>query len=158
MFNEKRFKEVSEFVSLQVISNEGGVFIDTNILLQESVEPLTVHDCVLVRKPDNSISTHIFGAEKHNPFIEENLKTLSKKTEAATLSEIFEERYQIYPNKNVITFFPTNSFYLFSKDTIKDFHGQVLGPSVIGIYLWGYEWNSWFKKLLRKLKLVHHLS
>lgn len=79
---ERKWAYAADYVRLYAICHEGGIYLDTDVFVYKSFDPL-LHDGVFIGK-ENSIhfeggftaqylSSHCFGAEKNHPFIKDCL-------------------------------------------------------------------------------------
>lgn len=152
MYKEKKWAFVADYARLQILEEHGGFYLDTDMLLLQSLEPLTHHACVLGEEAVGTISAGMIGAEAHHPFIKACKKFYDENPdELITIPRVLSQVFVNYTNKQNITVYPPKAFYPFDSDHIKEFHGQDLGPEVIGVHLWHYSWghplNKFFKRL-----------
>lgn len=152
MYDEKKWAFVADYARLHVLESEGGFYLDTDMLLVQSLSPLTQNSCVLGEEKVGTISAGMIGAEAHHPFI----KTCrdfydTNVNELITIPRVLSERYAAYADKESLVVYPPQAFYPFDSEHIKEYRGQDLGPDVIGIHLWHYSWghplNRFFKKI-----------
>lgn len=152
MYEEKKWAFVADYARLQILEKHGGFYLDTDMLLLQSLEPLTKNVCVLGEESVGTISAGMIGAEAHHPFI-----SLCKKfydehpADIITIPRVLTQIFEAYTDKQNIKINPPKAFYPFDSNHIKEFHGQDLGPEVIGVHLWHYSWghplNKFFKKI-----------
>jgi hypothetical protein len=152
MYNEGKWAFVSDFARLQILHDEGGVYLDTDMLLRQPLEPLMVFDCVLGEEMPGTISAGMIASEKHHPFIAECKAVYDKNPkDLTTIPRVLTDVYQKYPHKDGVKVFPPKTFYPFDAEHIKDFHGQELGPDVIGVHLWHFSWGSPLNKFFKRI-------
>lgn len=152
MYDQKKWAFVVDQVRLDILYKEGGFYLDTDMLLLQSLEPLTYHACVLGEEADGVISAGMIGAEKGHPFIAACKKFYDENpAQLITIPRVLSEAYAQYADKESLTIYPPKTFYPFDSAHIKEFRGQDLGPDVIGVHLWHYSWgnplNRFFKKI-----------
>lgn len=152
MYGEKKWAFVADYARLQILGEHGGFYLDTDMLLLQSLEPLTRHACALGEESTGTISAGMIGAEAHHPFIFACKKFYDEQSQdLITIPRVLSQVFKTYPNKQDIFVYPPKTFYPFDSDHIKEFHGQDLGPEVIGVHLWHYSWghpvNKFFKKI-----------
>ncbi len=152
MYNEKKWAFVSDYARLQILYDHGGFYLDTDMLLVQSLEPLTASDCALGEESVGVISAGMIGAEKHHPFIYDCKKFYDDNPrELITIPRVLTDIFATYTNKERITVYPPKTFYPFDSEHIQEYRGQPMGPDVIGIHLWHYSWGSPLNKLFKKI-------
>lgn len=152
MYKEKKWAFVADYARLAILEKYGGFYLDTDMLLIQSLLPLTSYLCVLGEEAPGIISAGIIGAEPHNLFISTCKAYYDDNThKIITIPRVLSFVFQHYPNKKTLTVYPPETFYPFDSDHIKNYHGQALGKNVIGVHLWNYSWghplNKFFKKI-----------
>ncbi len=158
MYDEKKWAFVVDHVRLEILYKEGGFYLDADMLLVQSLSPLTEKSCVLGEEAPGVISAGMIGVEQGHPFISACKKFYDENPQGLiTIPRVLSEAYNSYPDKNSLTVYPPKTFYPYDSDHIKEFHGQDLGPEVIGVHLWHYSWGHPLNKLFKKLGL-HRLG
>ncbi|MEK7110166.1 MAG: glycosyltransferase [Patescibacteria group bacterium] len=152
MYNEKKWAFVADYARLHILGEYSGFYLDTDMLLLQSLEPLTRNSCVLGEESLGIISAGMIGAEAHHPFIHACKKFYDENMGSPiTIPRVLTQVFEAFPDKAGIVVYPPKTFYPFDSDHIKEFHGQDLGPDVIGVHLWHYSWghpvNKFFKKV-----------
>lgn len=152
MYDEKKWAFVADYARLHVLEAEGGFYLDTDMLLLQTLEPLTSYTCVLGEESPGIISAGMIGAEAHHPFISKCRDFYDTNAgELITIPRALSQAYKEYTDKNSLTVYPPKTFYPFDSQHIKEYRGQDLGPDVIGVHLWHYSWghplNKFFKRL-----------
>lgn len=152
MYDEKKWAFVADYARLQILEAHGGFYLDTDMLLLQSLEPLTHRACVLGEESVGTISAGMIGAEPYHPFISSCKKFYDEHpADIITIPRVLTQVFETYPDRSNIKVYPPKTFYPFDSDHIKEFHGQNLGLEVIGVHLWHYSWghplNKFFKEL-----------
>ena len=152
MYHEKKWAFVTDYARLQILYEHGGFYLDTDMLLLQSLEPLTHHACVLGEESVGTISAGMIGAEARHPFIKACKDFYDENTQSLiTIPRVMSQVFETYTDKANIKIYPPKTFYPFDSEHIKEFHGQDLGTEVIGVHLWHYSWghplNKFFKKV-----------
>ena len=152
MYKEKRWAFVADYARLHVLLREGGFYLDTDMLLVQSLSPLIHHECVLGEESAGTISAGMIGAVAHHPYIK-NCKAFydENKGELITVPRALTKIYNEYPHKESLTVYPPRAFYPFDSEHIKNYKGQDLGKEVIGVHLWNYSWGHPLNKLFKRL-------
>ena len=152
MYSEKKWAFVSDYARLCILYQGGGFYLDTDMLLLQSLDQLNRYACVLGEESPGVISAGMIGAEAHHPFIGV-CKTFydDNPTTIITIPRLLSTTFTNYTDKTTITVCPPQTFYPFDAFNIKKFQGQNLGPETIGVHLWNYSWghplNKFFKKI-----------
>lgn len=152
MYAQKRFAFVADYVRLYALEQEGGFYLDTDMLLVQTLEPLGEYDCVLGEESPGIISAGMIGASAHHPFIQACKQFYDEYDGTlVTIPRVLSEVYGHYERKDLLKVYPPKTFYPFSSETISSFYGQDLGKEVIGVHLWNYSWghplNKFFKRI-----------
>ena len=152
MYNEKRWAFVADYARLHVLEQEGGFYLDTDMLLLKSLDPLTQHECVLGEESSGVISAGMIGAAPQHPFIKACRESYDSHADVLlTIPRILSEVYASYSDKTSLTVYPPEAFYPFDSNHIKDYKGQPLGDTTFGVHLWHYSWghplNKFFKAI-----------
>ena len=71
---QKRYALASDVLRMIIIYQEGGIYLDTDIELLKSLEPLLKYDAFAGWEAKYWFTTAIFGARKHSSWIEKILK------------------------------------------------------------------------------------
>lgn len=152
MYNEKRWAFVADYARLHILEQEGGFYLDTDMLLLQSLSPLAEHECVLGEESPGAISAGMIGAVAGHPFIQECRKRYdSGMSELVTIPRVLTEVYERYQRKELITVLPPKAFYPFDSEHIREYRGQDLGSEVYGVHLWHYSWGSPLNKFFKKI-------
>lgn len=152
MYNEKKWAFVADYARLHVLEQEGGFYLDTDMLILQTLAPLAEKSCVLGEEASGTISAGMIGAEAHHPFIQKCREFYDAHAgDPITIPRVLSQIYESYPDKQSLTVLPPKIFYPFDSQHIKEYTGQDLGPDVIGVHLWHYSWghplNRFFKKI-----------
>jgi mannosyltransferase OCH1-like enzyme len=151
MYSEKKWAFVADYARLHILTEEGGFYLDTDMLL---VQPLTIFldkECVLGKESFGTISAGMIAASPHHSFIQACKDFYDTKSgELITIPRVLTEVYKNYPHKETLTVLPPKTFYPFDAEHIHNYHGQDLGSDVYGVHLWHYSWGHPLNKLFKK--------
>ncbi len=151
-YNEKKWAFVSDYVRLHVLSERGGFYLDTDMLLLQSLSPLVENTCVLGEEENRVISAGMIGAEPHHPYIVACKKFYDDhQQETITIPRVMSLIYKDIEGKDKIKVLPPKTFYPFSQQNIKNWHGQEMGKDVYGVHLWHYSWGNPINKFFKKI-------
>jgi hypothetical protein len=153
VYNEKKWAFVADYARLKILEEQGGFYLDTDMLLVAPLSSLVDKSCVAGEESPGMLNASILGAEPLHPFIQACLAyydTHPHETETIPriMTRIYNDQFKGAPN---VSIYPPKTFYPFDIEHIKQYHGQNLGPDTIGIHLWHYSWghplNKFFKKI-----------
>jgi mannosyltransferase OCH1-like enzyme len=152
MYNEKKWAFVADYARLHVLDQEGGFYLDTDMLLLQNLSSLSEKSCVLGEEAPGTISAGMIGASAHHPFIQKCREFYDAHAgDPITIPRVLSQIYENYADKESLIIYPPKTFYPFDSEHIKEYKGQDLGPDVIGVHLWHYSWghplNKFFKKI-----------
>lgn len=104
-YNEKKFAFVSDFVRIYALYNEGGIYLDTDVEVLKSYNPLLTFKAFFGLEDKDRVATCVIGGEKEYPlfkmildyyssrhFIIEN-KKLDLTPNPVIISKIIEDTY-----------------------------------------------------------------
>ena len=152
MYKEKRWAFVADYARLHILYEQGGFYLDTDMLLLQSLSPLTSKDCVLGEEEIGIISAGMIGATPQHPFILACKNYYDNNSnELITIPRVLSQVFENYENKASLTVLPPKTFYPFDSEHIKEWHGQDLGQEVFGVHLWNYSWGSPLNKFFKKI-------
>lgn len=171
----KKWANISNYIRLHAIYEEGGIYLDTDVEVIKSFDPLLSNQCFfglqrIETDLPNSFNNAIFGASPNHYFInklKESLKSLYDGTEIAYLSsphlttfllkeegysgekqhELISDNIQIYPPSY---FFPYHWEEEFSQDKITQ--------DTFAVHYWSGTWanshpkhSSIYRKIIQKV-------
>jgi len=160
-FEAKKWAFVADYVRLHVLYNEGGIYLDTDMFVLKSFNPLLHHNCFLGLEEPGKANCAIVGTVRHHVFIHEMLKYYEsfafepKKLIAipVRLSDVLIPK-GMKPENTLqeicdVHIYPTDYFYPWSfRDHYrkKDFMSSVT-PDSYAVHLWEGSWFSATKYL-----------
>ncbi len=158
MYSEKKWAFVVDHVRLAILETHGGFYLDTDMLLLQSLSPLCVNECILGEEKRGIISAGMIGAIPHHPFITECKKMYDENPqELITIPRILSKVFDTYEHKGSLTILPPLAFYPFDSEHIKEWHGQEMEKDVYGIHLWHYSWGNPLNRLFKNMG-IHSLG
>lgn len=73
-YENKKWAFVADYMRLYALYHEGGIYMDTDMLVLKSFDPLLSHDCFLGREGPGSVNFAIAGALPQHPFMHKLLQ------------------------------------------------------------------------------------
>jgi hypothetical protein len=152
MYFEKKWAFVADYVRLAILEKEGGFYLDTDMLLLQSLSTFCNNTCVLGEEAPAIISAGMIGVAPAHPFIHASKVFYDKEdTSLITIPRVLTEVFATYPNKSSLTVLSPRAFYPFDAEHIHEYLGQDLGKEVYGVHLWHYSWGSPLNKFFKKI-------
>jgi len=143
----KKYAFVSDVVRLHALYYEGGVYLDTDMLLLRSLDPFLNYKVFLGYDSDNSLNASIIGAEKNNPYIKKMLREYDsfsfdlakKKTIPLVISSI-----QVDSN---VTCFKKEYFYPLPFEKKTEDYRNFITKNTVAVHLWNHSWKDKYSYL-----------
>ena len=110
MYEKKWFAFVADYVRLIALSRDGGIYLDTDMLLLKPIDILLNTELLLGKESDEFISCGMIGAMPHNPFIDTMLTVYDTIKEVRSNPVIMTELYNSTHPTNT-TVMPPRAFY-----------------------------------------------
>lgn len=164
-YAEKKWAFVSDYVRLKAVYNQGGIYMDTDMLLVKSLDDFLDNDCFFVAEHPKSIGVGIFGAIPNNTFIGLCLESYSKEDAElipipAIVSFIFLKKYGLERKFNEtialndIVIYAPHYFYCLPYTKLSDIHNykKYLTKNSYGVHLWYGSWHNYNELVLLRRK------
>lgn len=132
-YKAKKWAYVSDYIRAYVIYNEGGIYLDTDVILLDNFDDFLNHKAFVGFENYDHPFTAVFGAEKHHPLLKkmldyyDNLDTYKfdfKNNNTISVSDILINDFGCIPNntkqelKNGIIVYPDNILCNPSKNSV----------------------------------------
>lgn len=158
MYAQKKWAFVADYVRLHALENEGGFYLDTDMLLLRDLSPLATHTCVLGEESVDIISAGMIASTPQHPFIKKCKEFYdTNHSDLITIPRALTSVYEAYEDKESLTILPPRTFYPYDANHIKEYRGQDLGTDVYGVHLWHYSWGHPLNKFFKRIG-VHSLG
>jgi len=72
-YKAKKWAFISDYIRAYVVYNEGGIYLDTDVILLDNFDKFLDHDAFVGFENDNHPFTAVFGAKKKHPLIKKML-------------------------------------------------------------------------------------
>ncbi|EIA10424.1 polysaccharide biosynthesis protein CpsM [Flavobacterium frigoris PS1] len=158
-YESQKWAFVSDYIRLKVLYENGGIYLDTDMMLLKSLDDFLENECFFGAEEENIVSCGIIGAVKQNKFIKECIEhydfiDLEKKTNwhktvvTIIITKLFRTKYHFYGvfdkriNYDTITIYPINIFYPFPYEKKEDIvnYKQYIKPDSYALHLWVGSW------------------
>ncbi|SHN31804.1 Alpha 1,4-glycosyltransferase conserved region [Cyclobacterium lianum] len=139
----KKYAFVSDVCRLYALYHEGGVYLDTDMVILKNIDDLLWNKCFIGREKENLISAGIIGAEKNNSVFK---FLLDKYTH---LQFNFDDPIDIptYLTMNLdlsqdITVFPPEYFYPLPYGRRGEDYSRFISKHTYAVHLWNHSWKN----------------
>lgn len=168
-FAEKKWAFVSDYVRLKAVYENGGIYMDTDMLLLKSLDDFLVNKCFFIAEHSKSIGVGIFGAEKNNDFIHKCLEIYQRKNFffvpiPKIVSDAFIKTYQLKREfietitlENIVIY-KVDYFYSLPYGNLSDIHyyKKYVTKNSYGVHLWHGSWHNYNELVLLRRKEYSH--
>ncbi len=162
MYAQKKWAFVSDYARFKILNDNGGIYLDTDMLLVKPLDNLLQNSFFSAYEDDKYISCGAIGAEENNALIKKCLNYYNENTDKLILSQISVPKIltSCYNNlsnneKENIKIYPKNYFYPFNQFEIKKFNGNNAPSESYGVHLWNYSWGNPMFRFLNKFKFYN---
>lgn len=170
-YANKKWANLSNYVRLHAVHQEGGIYLDTDVEVVKSFDPLLNHSCFFGYQVSSheSVNNAVFGAEKNHWFIKsqlEAIKLLYDGLETEYLSSphlttyLLRENAYLSPSAEVpdkeLRVFPYTWFYPYS--WMEPYTPECVTEDTYTIHHWSGTWAiTKEKKKASVLKSIRNL-
>ncbi|MFD0864100.1 glycosyltransferase [Sungkyunkwania multivorans] len=156
---KRKYAFVADYVRAKVLFEEGGVYLDTDMLLVRSVDDLLKYDFFIGEEVSGRIAFGLFGARPKHRFLEKMLAFYNSNYFDNFSRPVITHKFSPLINKDTIS---TNEvilappyFYPLPYEQKEADHHSFLKPESYAVHLWDHSWGeemnttawSWIKKL-----------
>ncbi len=160
-FELKKWAFVSDYIRLKVLYENGGIYLDTDMIVIKTFDNLLSHDCFFGAEDETFISCGIIGSLKQNKFIKEcllNYEYIKPHLELdwghisipRIVTDVFKKKYNFQESFNSlicvenVVVYPSDYFYPLPLNKKNDFRNykKYKKFNTYAIHLWN---SSWFE-------------
>ncbi len=124
-YEEKKYAYVSDYYRLKALYEYGGVYLDTDVMLNKSLDELLVHKMFLNFITDCSVGTAVIGSMKNGKLVKALLDMYDTCLVRPKSERIGRKDIVIRDGKTYVYGFPTNN-YFFTYYILKNYPEFVL--------------------------------
>lgn len=155
----KKWAFVADYIRLKVLYDQGGIYLDTDMMLIKPLDKLLSNECFFGIEDQHFISAGIIGVIKKNEFIKKCLDNYDNiKIDASTdfnlialplvITATFRTHYKFqlpldeYQNTSDIMLYPTCYFYPLPNKKKYDIanYQNYIEPLTFAVHLWSASW------------------
>jgi len=162
-FQAKKYAFVADYVRLWAVFNEGGIYLDTDILVLKPFDNLIEDSCFFGYQDEILINAAIFGAEKNNLLIGNCIEAYNKilfnneNLQLISIPEIITPIINTYMINNVCKVYPPEFFYPYpflSRANGDLNFWKYISYRSYTIHLWEVSWAPEFEKMLGRTEIT----
>lgn len=155
----KKWAFVADFTRLKVLYANGGIYLDTDMMVVKSFDSLLFNECFLGGEDEEFVNCAIIGSIKNNLFIKECLLkyeeidvcdkiSWGQITISRIVTDVFRKKYNFFLpfDKKIvqdrIVIYPFTYFYPLpyeNKDDVKNYKNYITADS-FAVHLWSESW------------------
>lgn len=155
----KKWAFVADFIRLKVLYENGGIYLDTDMMVIKSLDSLLFDECFFGAEDKEFISCGVIGSKKNNVFIKECLsryevinikqnRNWGQISIPRIITDVFRRNYNFYLpfDRKIIQdgliIYPYNYFYPLPyqhKQDVRNFKNYLLKES-FAVHLWNESW------------------
>ena len=148
-YHDKKWAFVSDYARLKILEEQGGVYLDTDMLVLRDLTPLLGSAPFVGKEDDIYVNAAIIGSTKGHIFIKRAIEKYDELEERIpipfVLSKLLEQE------KFDVEVYPRACFYPFSFENINKFNGTNAPAESYAVHMWNYSWASGPVKFARKI-------
>lgn len=156
--SEKKYAFVADYVRFRALYIHGGIYLDTDMLLLKSLDPLLEHSCFAGFEDHTHINTAIIGVEPGHPLLKKILDAYTPlfgakdfKVITSVVTPIFQEYMKEMNPEKISTYlgltvYPPTYFYPvpYSEKNVLATFQSYIGPNSYAAHLWYKSWYDEF--------------
>jgi hypothetical protein len=149
--SQRKFAFVSDYARFDVLSKQGGIYLDTDMLLTKSIDETLRHECFFGFEDDQHVSCGIIGAAPGHSFItavKNKLDSVSSPDffNSYTIVRIVNAVYREGCNSKILPYvYPIEYFYPYPYRA----SGNPISfatTNTMAVHLWNASWFNDFKR------------
>lgn len=151
----KQWAFVSDYIRLLQVFEHGGVYLDTDVEVIASFDPLLNHKSFFGRESCNYLNSAVFGAEKNNSFVWECISfmksSFGRGKPVLSAPDVITQCYSYFDEKESVFICPVEAFYPYNPyvSEVKQLMYEDVKDATFAIHHWAKTWEF---TLLQKIK------
>lgn len=150
----KKYAFVSDIVRLVALYEEGGIYLDTDVLVLKPFDDLLDNSFFTGEYKSGALNAAIIGSTPHHPVLKQLLLYYENlefdQTRRITIPQVFDEII-LNANNGSVKIYPQDYFYPLPLDKKEKEYSQFLTHNSYCVHLWNYSWRDEFV-LLKQFK------
>jgi Glycosyltransferase sugar-binding region containing DXD motif len=162
---QKKWALISDFVRVAVVKQYGGIYLDTDVFVLKSFQPLLSCNCFMGFQEDSYVNGAVLGAVPNHWLISRlyqyyiDLEPLEEDADIDILgngpkviNRLLEEEGVLVSSDEIVesrdvTLFPKRYFYPYNWN--EDFTDSCITPDTIAIHFWDFSWHLYGRSSFR---------
>lgn len=148
-YDQGHWAFVADYVRLWVLKREGGIYLDTDMEVIKSLDPLLENRFFIGKENEKYINAGIIGSEKDHPLLKKLIAAYDTLQDYETIPKIITPIIEAYPSKGVVIYEPSYfyPFYPFGENRGLPLMYSDIKESTYAIHHWE---GSWDKDIIHK--------
>jgi hypothetical protein len=141
-YRSNKYAFVSDVCRFQVLYSEGGIYLDTDMLLVQKLDSLLIYDFFIGEQKKGCFNAAIIGAEARHPIILELLNGYSQFAFEYNAPMDIPTYLNARLKRDEIKVFPVEYFYPLPYAKRGTHPQEYIQPETIGVHLWNHSWKN----------------
>ncbi|WP_309609397.1 glycosyltransferase [Flavobacterium sp.] len=159
---KKKYAFVADYIRAKVLFDQGGIYLDTDMLLLKPIDDLLQNDFFIAEEVKNRINFAIFGTISNHRFLEQMLNFYNKNEFNGFAPPVITHTFSPVINQETIVtneiIFSSDYFYPLLFENRLEHYTKYIQPESYAVHLWDHSWGKTnaigFLGLLENLKTV----
>lgn len=141
---KKKYAFVADYIRTKVLFEEGGIYLDTDMLLLKPIDALLQFDFFVGEEVQNRVNFAIFGAVKNHPFLEHMLAFYEKTEFNAFSPPVITHTFSPFINRKTVIenemILDVNYFYPLPYENRFEKYNKFIKLESYAVHLWDHSW------------------
>lgn len=141
---KKKYAFAADYIRAKVIFEEGGVYLDTDMVLLKPVDPLLKYDFFIGEEVIDRVAFGLFGAIKKHRFLKQMLDFYDTTEFNVFSPPVITHTFSPLINAQTIgineIIFKTSYFYPLSFENRLQNYDEFIKPESYAVHLWDHSW------------------
>lgn len=160
---KKKYAFVADYIRTKVLYEQGGVYLDTDILLLKPIDDLLKYDFFSGEEVINRVAYGFYGAQQYNHIVCKMLQFYNLNYfngfSPPVITDIFEDFVKNETLKNNEIIFPSEYFYPLPYQNKEESFTTYITEKTYAVHLWDHSWKTeviteTIASLLQKINIV----
>jgi mannosyltransferase OCH1-like enzyme len=141
---KKKYAFVADYIRAKVLFEEGGIYLDTDMMLFQPLDVLLQHDFFIGEEVDSRINFAIFGSIKKHRFLKQMLDFYDTSDFNVFAPPVITHSFSPLINAqtvgtNEIIFKPSYFYPLHFENRLQNY-AEFIKPESYAVHLWDHSW------------------
>jgi len=158
LYKQKSWAFISDYIRLRILYEEGGIYLDVDMEVLQSFEPLLDHSVFLGYESKERLNSSVLGSHAQEAFLKACMDYMDQhfleKKPYQIAPEVMSNVYASYVDKVTVLqesyFYPYNPYDKYRN--AKTLKNAEIAENTYAIHHWEKQWSmSWLERLRRKI-------